>query len=77
VRCPTGTQVTGGGVYITGSDTGTEVATTAPFDAADADSRPDDGWTAYANGSVAPQTMTTFAVCWTWDASPQVSPGAS
>ncbi len=59
VKCPAGTHVAGGGVYITGIDTDIEVATSAPFY-----NGPDEGWTGYANNdSGAPQTVTTHAIC--------------
>jgi hypothetical protein len=65
IGCPSRTHVTGGGVDVTGTNDGVEVADSFPFDGSDADTLPDDGWRADANndGSGAPQKMQTFAIC--------------
>jgi hypothetical protein len=64
-RCAKGSQVTGGGVRISGLSNDLEVASSAPFDGPDAGSAPDDGWHGVANndGSGPAETMRTFAVC--------------
>jgi hypothetical protein len=62
-RCPRGTVVTGGGVYLTGGTPADEVASSAPYDGGDRDGRPDDGWFAEVNSGAPGGTMTTYAVC--------------
>jgi hypothetical protein len=63
--CPSGTVVTGGGMNETGQSLGVEVGDSFPFDGADADTTPDDGWQANANndGTGSAQKMQTFAIC--------------
>jgi len=65
IDCPTGTKVTGGGVGITGTSLGIEVADTFPFDGSDADHTPDDGWQGAANNDSSGQLqkMQVFAIC--------------
>jgi hypothetical protein len=63
--CPKGSQVTGGGVDITGIDDGIEVAGTFPSDGGDQGFTPDDGWEGVANNDAtgSPERMQVFAIC--------------
>ena len=63
--CPTGSQVTGGGLSITGTTLNTEVADSFPFDGSDAGTTPDDGWQGNANNDGSGQTLKAqaFAIC--------------
>jgi hypothetical protein len=62
--CPSGSQVTGGGVATDTAGTGVEVKTTAPFDSGDPGSTPDDGWTGTANNDTGQAaTIQTSAIC--------------
>jgi hypothetical protein len=64
VRCPSGTEVTGGGAYTSGSTVDDEVATSAPLDAGDRDRIPDDGWQAELNtGAALAHIVTAYAIC--------------
>lgn len=69
VRCPQGTNVTGGGVVdnvgvLADSDFPMEVAASAPFDGNDGDSRPDDGWfVRVTNGETETRNVIAHAVC--------------
>jgi len=64
VNCPSGTSVVGGGVSTSGTGNDDVVASSAPIDGPDADSKPDDGWNGYvANGEGGTETETTWAVC--------------
>jgi hypothetical protein len=59
-RCPDGYRVIGGGLQSANP----VVLATAPFDAGDPDSKPDDGWRIRAtNASAQPQELIAHAVC--------------
>ncbi len=64
VSCPHGTKVTGGGAGITGNHQN-EVSSSQPADGKDADTKPNDGWSAVVNNgsSMGSQRMTVTAVC--------------
>jgi hypothetical protein len=57
--------VVGGGVYMSGSDLGTEVNSSYPYDDNDANMRPDDGWKGYGinDGSGVTQSMRVHLIC--------------
>jgi hypothetical protein len=63
--CPANTQVTGGGVDVTGNNTDIEVADSLPQDDGDLDDVPDNGWRADANNdnSGRGEHMQAFAIC--------------
>jgi hypothetical protein len=65
VSCPPDTQVTGGGVDVTGKNTDIEVADSFPQDDGDVGDLPDNGWSANANNdsSGASESMRAFAIC--------------
>jgi hypothetical protein len=65
VSCPGSTQVTGGGVDVTGKNTNVEVGDSFPTDSGDPGNTPDNGWSASGNndGSGATRSMRTFAIC--------------
>ena len=63
VGCPGGFDVIGGGVSMNGSTLNTSVRSTAPFDDADGDRKPDDGWRVFGNEGNVPQAMTGYAIC--------------
>jgi hypothetical protein len=64
VLCPTGTQLSGGGVEVGGDSHKNEVATTEPLDGPDAGTLPDDGWFGTGNNGLdQPVALFVFAVC--------------
>jgi hypothetical protein len=65
VACPQGTQVSGGGVDITGESVGIEVGGTFPSDRGDVGVVPDDGWDAVANNDDTghAEKMQVFGIC--------------
>jgi hypothetical protein len=65
VFCPAGTHVTGGGVEITGTDDGIEVADSFPVDGGDTGRVPDNGWRGTVNNDNTGGTrqMQAFAIC--------------
>lgn len=64
VRCPPGTQVTGGGVQGTGDKDELHVSATFPVDLGDADNVPDDAWRVHANHlGTGTKTLTAHAIC--------------
>lgn len=67
VACPTGTSVTGGGVY---ADALSDVAVMAsyPFDGPDGDALPDDAWVGSVDNNGTDSTdMTVWVICATTD----------
>jgi hypothetical protein len=60
VRCPSGTHVTGGGVYGEGDD---RIIASNPLDGKDADHKPDDGWTGTEFAEQDFKHVTTVAIC--------------
>jgi len=67
IRCPSGTEVTGGGAYTSGGTVDDEVATSAPVDAGDRDRIPDDGWQAELNAPGQDHVLTAYAICAPFD----------
>jgi len=65
VACPQGTQITGGGVDITGVNVGIEVGGTFPSDRGDIGLVPDDGWDGVANNDDTgrAEEMQVFGIC--------------
>lgn len=65
VSCPASTQVTGGGIDVSGKSTNIEVGDTFPTDDGDPGTTPDNGWSATGNndGSGATRGMRAFAIC--------------
>ena len=62
--CPEGSQVVGGGNYITGPNNEAQIQVMRPFDAGDADKKPDDGWRVRAfNLLGADKDVTAYAYC--------------
>ena len=66
-KCPGKTRVIGGGLYITGSELGVEVASFAPYDkkgrSGDKDHIPDDGFKATATSEENDRLGTVYAIC--------------
>jgi hypothetical protein len=64
-RCPSGTHVSAGGGYATGTVDGSYVNSSFPFDGHDAGDAPDDGWKVRIyNVSNAPRArINVFAIC--------------
>ena len=60
-----GGPVTGGGVFLSGSDLGAEVNSSSPHDDNDANRRPDDGWEGWGinDGSDKTYAMTVEVIC--------------
>jgi hypothetical protein len=65
VPCPSGSSVVGGGVNVVGGNGFTKVNSTTPYDGADEDTKPDDGWLGAISHKAggADRLMTVFAVC--------------
>jgi hypothetical protein len=65
VMCPAGTRVVGGGADIDALNTDAEIHDMYPIDSSDADSIPDNGFTAtgYNDGDPATRHLITFAIC--------------
>jgi hypothetical protein len=63
--CPASTQVTGGGIDVSGKSTDIEVGDSFPSDNGDPGTTPDNGWTATGNndGSGASTHARAFAIC--------------
>ena len=62
--CPQGSRVVGGGNYLTGPNNAAQTQLMRPFDAGDADKKPDDGWRVKAaNLSADTQVLTAYAYC--------------
>jgi hypothetical protein len=65
-KCPDGTHVSGGGVYVDGAISDVFVNSSYPYDGPDANEAPDDGWKGRDyNQSVTPHMMTVYAICGT------------
>jgi hypothetical protein len=63
-RCRRGTNVVGGGNYITGANDDATLQATRPFDGGDADHKPDDGWRVKAfNLRDGRKDLTAYAMC--------------
>jgi hypothetical protein len=63
-KCPGGTKVVGGGVYLTGSNSEIFINATRPWDSRDRGKKPDDGWfVRAANVAGSRKVMTAHAMC--------------
>ncbi len=63
-RCPNGTSVVGGGIYLTGSNSEIFISATRPWDSGDKGKKPDDGWfVRAANVAGSHKVMTAHAMC--------------
>lgn len=62
--CPEGSQVVGGGNYITGANNQAQIQLARPFDGGDADKKPDDGWSVGAYNLLdSKKDLTAYAFC--------------
>src|SRR5262249_16220989 len=62
--CPAGTKVAGGGVSASRADILVEVASTAPFDGRDRNSKPENGWEGKLNNETTDTVfMRAHAIC--------------
>ena len=62
--CPASHPLVSGGIYLSGSGVGAEVASMGPYDGSDGDRRPDDGCRASASSDrEGAQNATVFAIC--------------
>ena len=63
-KCPNGTSVVGGGIYLTGSNSEIFISATRPWDSGDKGKKPDDGWfVRAANVAGSHKVMTAPAMC--------------
>ena len=64
VSCPTDQHVVGGGEKLTGTQSTGRLIGSFPYDDADKDKIPDDGWQAKVyNLGGGPKMLTGFAIC--------------